>query len=84
MEKAKIAADSPMEVSVLPDKVYSWCSCGLSEKQPFCDGKHKTIEGMPFKSLKHMFESPEEATYCMCKQTKTPPFCDGSHHQCRQ
>ena len=19
----------------------AWCSCGLSEKEPFCDGKHK-------------------------------------------
>ncbi len=83
MDKAKIAAEEPMMVAVVPEKVYSWCACGLSEKQPFCDGKHKTIEGMPFRSLKTQFIEPEEAWFCMCKQTKTPPFCDGSHHNCR-
>jgi CDGSH-type Zn-finger protein len=22
------------------NKIYRWCSCGLSLKQPFCDGSH--------------------------------------------
>ena len=68
-----------MVVEVVPEKIYSWCTCGLSQKQPFCDGTHKTIEGMPFRSLKVQFIEPEEACFCMCKQTKTPPFCDDSH-----
>jgi CDGSH-type Zn-finger protein len=69
-------------------KTYAWCACGLSEKQPFCDGTHKRIEPsldangetvMPFRSLKVHFEKEEEVWFCMCKQTKTPPYCDGSH-----
>jgi len=84
MDKARIAADEPMSVAVEPEKIYSWCTCGLSEKQPFCDGKHKTIEGMPFKSLKVQFIEPEVASLCLCKQTKTPPFCDDSHLNCRK
>ena len=28
-------------VFVEVDKRYSWCSCGLSQNQPFCDGTHK-------------------------------------------
>ncbi len=58
MDKANIAAEEPMVVAVVPEKIYSWCTCGLSEKQPFCDGRHKTIEGMPFRSLKVQFHDP--------------------------
>jgi CDGSH-type Zn-finger protein len=84
----RIAKTEPQAVNVVPGKVYAWCSCGLSEKQPFCDGSHKRIEPiinelgesvMPFKSLKVEFEKEEEVWFCQCKHTKNPPFCDGSH-----
>ena len=77
----KVAETSPKCVKVEPGKIYAWCTCGLSEKQPFCDGKHKAIEGMPFKSLKIEFEEEKEVWFCQCKHTKNPPFCDGSHKQ---
>ena len=86
----KVAACEPALVKVVPGKIYSWCTCGLSEKQPFCDGAHKRIETtvnelgetvMPFKSLKVEFEKEEEVWLCQCKHTSTPPFCDGSHKQ---
>ena len=32
---------NPYKVKVEKGKTYSWCSCGLSKKQPFCDGSHK-------------------------------------------
>ena len=32
-----------------PGKLYKYCTCGLSEKDPFCDGSHK---GSKFKALK--------------------------------
>ena len=79
MEESKIAGTEPVCIAVSAERNYSWCTCGLSEKQPFCDSKHKMIEGLPFKSLRHKFEKDEEAWYCMCKRTKTPPFCDCSH-----
>lgn len=79
LDQPVAAADSPQCVAVAAGRNYSWCTCGLSAKQPFCDGKHKQVEGMPFKSLKHQFNEDAEVWYCMCKQTKTPPFCDGSH-----
>ena len=28
---------------------YFWCACGLSKKQPFCDGSHKGGEFTPKK-----------------------------------
>ena len=83
-----IAATEPAMVKVEAGKTYAWCTCGLSEKQPFCDGTHKRIEPtideqgaaiMPYKSLKVTFEEEKEVWFCQCKQTKTPPYCDGSH-----
>jgi CDGSH iron-sulfur domain-containing protein 3 len=69
----------PAVITVEPGKVYSWCSCGLTEKSPFCDSNHKLVEGTPFKSVKVQFDRAEVISFCQCKQTKTPPFCDGTH-----
>jgi CDGSH iron-sulfur domain-containing protein 3 len=83
-----VAADHPTMVKVVPGKIYAWCTCGFSAKQPFCDGTHKRIEPitneqaeavLPYTSLKIEFDKEEEVWFCQCKQTKTPPFCDGSH-----
>ena len=68
---------SPYKVLIVKDKVYFWCACGLSQKQPFCDGSHKR-EG-EFKSIKYIAEESKEVFFCGCKATKHPPFCDGSH-----
>ncbi len=69
----------PTAVQVEKGKTYAWCTCGLSETNPFCDGHHKTIEGFPFKSLKFTAEEDAEVWLCNCKHTKNPPFCDGNH-----
>ena len=83
----KVAHNQPIMVKVEPGKIYAWCTCGLSDKQPFCDGKHKTLAYeengetiMPFKSLKVEFTEEKEVWFCQCKQTKNAPFCDGSHN----
>lgn len=75
----RCAADAPTCVKVEPGKIYAWCTCGISEKQPFCDGRHKNIEGLPYKSLKVEFTEEKEVWFCNCKKTKNPPYCDGSH-----
>jgi CDGSH iron-sulfur domain-containing protein 3 len=68
----------PIRILVEPDKTYSWCSCGLTLKAPFCDSTHKNIEGMPFRSVKVRFDKAQEILFCQCKQTRTPPFCDNA------
>lgn len=74
------AGEGPLAVTVIPGKIYAWCTCGLSEKQPFCDGKHKAIDALPYQSLKVSFEEEKEVWFCQCKKTKTPPYCDGTHN----
>ncbi|HLF47317.1 MAG TPA: CDGSH iron-sulfur domain-containing protein [Chitinophagaceae bacterium] len=79
MDLPKTAACFPQKIKVQPGKVYSWCTCGLSASQPFCDNTHRTIEGMPYRSIKVVFDKEEEIFFCQCKHTKTPPFCDDTH-----
>ncbi|MEC7217514.1 MAG: CDGSH iron-sulfur domain-containing protein [bacterium] len=58
-------------------KKYAWCSCGLSSKQPFCDGSHKQTTFLP-----KVFTATESKTFylCGCKRTGESPFCDGTHN----
>ena len=75
MAEPKIADKSPA-VLELEAGDYWWCACGLSAKQPFCDGSHK---GTEFRPLKFTLEAPKKAALCRCKRTKNPPYCDGTH-----
>ena len=77
MKNPATAQKSPYKFMIEKDKVYFWCACGLSQKQPFCDGSHKR-EG-EFKSIKYIAEESKKIFFCGCKTTKHPPFCDGSH-----
>ena len=76
MSNANRASDTPFSVDVTADKTYFWCACGLSKKQPFCDGSHNGGEFTPV-----VFEAKETKTlfFCGCKETKNQPLCDGSH-----
>ncbi|MFZ9717723.1 MAG: CDGSH iron-sulfur domain-containing protein [Chitinophagaceae bacterium] len=81
-----VAACHPIEVALQAGKTYAWCTCGLSEKQPFCDGKHKQLSYeengetiMPYRSRPYTAEKDETVWLCQCKHTKNPPFCDGAH-----
>ena len=51
MKKGNRAGDSPIGIDVLEGKSYFWCTCGISSKQPFCDGSHKGTEFSPLKYL---------------------------------
>ena len=77
MENPATPQKAPYKARVEKGKTYFWCACGLSLKQPFCDGSHKK-EGK-FKSLKYLAEESKEIYFCGCKRTKCPPFCDKSH-----
>ena len=77
MENTFRSQKGPFKVMVEKDKTYFWWSCGLSLKQPFCDGSHKK-EGK-FKSIKYIAKENENIFFCECKKTKNQPLCDGSH-----
>ena len=78
MLRGRKAGDSAIVVEVEKNKSYFWCSCGLSSKQPFCDGSHKHTE---FSPIKFIADETKKMFFCTCKQTNNQPFCDGSHNK---
>jgi len=71
-----IAQRSPYGVEVEKGKTYTWCACGRSANQPFCDGSHK---GGPFAPVVYKPDKSGKVFFCGCKRTNTRPLCDGSH-----
>ena len=76
MSEATIAQKAPYEEVLKAGKKYAWCRCGLSSKQPFCDGSHSTTD---FEPLIFTAEKAGANWLCGCKQTAGEPFCDGTH-----
>ena len=77
MEKPACPQKAPYKVKVEEGKTYFWCSCGLSQNQPFCDSSHK--KAIKFSPVKYLAKSDKEVFFCGCKITNHPPFCDNSH-----
>lgn len=75
--KPEIAGTVPVKVELQARQTYSFCPCGRSKTQPFCDGSHR--EGTDFKSIKFTSLKTETVSLCLCKHSKTLPYCDGSH-----
>ncbi len=75
MKKPKIAQKSPYVMDMKAGK-YAFCTCGESEKQPFCDGKHVTTEFTPEIVV---LEEDQKVAWCGCKHTHKGAFCDGTH-----
>ncbi|MFN0203052.1 MAG: CDGSH iron-sulfur domain-containing protein [Bacteroidia bacterium] len=73
----EIPQKSPIGVE-LEAGTYWWCSCGKSQKQPFCDGAHKGSEMRP---VKVEITEKRKVWLCGCKHTANAPFCDGAHKE---
>ncbi len=68
----------PYAFNVKEGQTYGWCTCGLSQKQPLCDGSHRGQTEL--RSLKWTADETKTVYFCGCKQTKKSPMCDGSHN----
>jgi len=75
--QAVIASRKPYYRELRAGQKIKWCACGLSKRQPFCDGV--SHEGTGFEPIEYVAQQAEEVLLCGCKQTKTGPFCDGEH-----
>jgi mannose-6-phosphate isomerase-like protein (cupin superfamily)/CDGSH-type Zn-finger protein len=76
MSTPVVARPKPCLVDVKAGRTYFWCSCGRSQKQPFCDGSH---QGTDFSPMKFTATRDDELLLCGCKHTRNGPFCDGAH-----
>ena len=78
MSEPTIASQTPFAVDVVADQDYWWCQCGLSNKQPFCDGSHQSTD---FSPVKWTATETKTMYFCGCKRSNQQPLCDGSHNQ---
>ena len=76
MTEPVIAQKSPYGVTVQAGRKYFWCACGLSARQPFCDGSHA---GTGLEPVLFEAASDQEVWFCGCKASSAQPLCDGTH-----
>ena len=77
MSKPNVAQIGSFEVDVEEGKKYFLCACGLSQKQPFCDGSHKATG---FSTIPYIATKTGKVYFCGCKQSSKKPLCDGTHN----
>ena len=77
MSTPDIPQKTPLPVDVEEGRKYFWCSCGKSDRQPFCDGSHQGTEFLP---LTYVADTTRTLYFCACKHTRGAPLCDGSHN----
>lgn len=70
------AQKAPYAMEVEEGRTYSWCACGLSKKQPFCDGSHK---GTGLSPIRYTAPRTAKVYFCGCKESINRPLCDGTH-----
>ena len=58
----EIGGRAPLPIEVEAGKSYWWCACGLSKKQPFCDGSHKVTAFTPIEFKPEKEQSAPPAT----------------------
>ncbi len=58
----------------------SYCTCGWSEKLPYCDGAHKRLDTGCHPTKCEVTE-PGRKFVCQCRRSSNPPWCDGTHKQ---
>jgi CDGSH-type Zn-finger protein len=75
-ELPKIAFPKSIKTEVKAGQTYYWCSCGLSSKQPFCDGSHS---GTGFSPIAYQASDDRVVGFCGCKHSKNGAICDGAH-----
>ena len=73
MEDQAVVAQAPYMVEVEEGKTYFWCSCDSSDKQPFCDGSHKTT----FLPMKFEAEKSQQMYFADVNKLISNPFAMG-------
>lgn len=77
MSEPRMAQKGPYVVDETPGRK-SWCACGYSEKQPYCDGAHVKLKtGMTPVAVD--IAEAKKVAWCGCKRSGRKPYCDGTH-----
>ncbi len=71
------AQPTPYFIDVVEGRTYTWCACGRSRNQPFCDNSHA---GTGITPVTYTAPRSRRVLFCGCKASKKAPICDGSHN----
>ena len=78
MAKPVVAQPFPYYVDVEEGKTYTWCACGRSANQPFCDDSHV---GTGIEPVEYTATNSKRMAFCGCKASKRGAICDSSHNK---
>ncbi len=78
MAPALVAQPTPFFIDVEEGRTYTWCACGRSANQPFCDGSHSDTGIVP---VAYTAPRSRRVLFCGCKASNKAPICDGSHNR---
>ncbi|MCH7929018.1 MAG: CDGSH iron-sulfur domain-containing protein [Proteobacteria bacterium] len=78
MARPIVAQPGPFFVDVEEGRTYTWCACGRSANQPFCDGSHS---GTGIAPVVYTAAQSRRVLFCGCKASMKPPVCDGAHNR---
>ncbi len=67
----------PIVVDETPGKK-AYCTCGHSEKLPYCDGAHNRMQ-TGLTPIVCDIEEPGKKAICQCHKSDVMPWCDGTH-----
>ncbi|CAK61951.1 unnamed protein product (macronuclear) [Paramecium tetraurelia] len=75
-----VAGFYPYNCYLQKGKIYQWCSCGISQSNPWCDGmcNASVTRNRP---IKFNVDTSGYYKLCNCKQSANAPFCNGTHRQ---
>ena len=77
MAEPKITQKMPYVKEEQPGQ-RSWCACGYSQNQPYCDGSHARLN-TGIEPMRVKIEQAKRIAWCGCKHSGNKPYCDGSH-----
>lgn len=72
---------APIAVEETPGKK-AYCTCGWSQKLPYCDGAHNRMD-TGLKPVLVELAEPGRKWVCQCHQSGNLPWCDGTHKAVR-
>jgi len=70
-----VLQQGPYVVQVEAGVDYRWCSCGMTNTEPWCDDSHVGTDFEPIE-----FTAPISGEYhmCGCKESENAPYCFGT------
>lgn len=81
-KNGRVYDNKPFKTRCEAGKTYSWCLCGYSKSQPYCDGTHRHPHiKITQRPVRFSVAKTQDYWLCNCKQTSNRPFCDGSHKE---